>query len=42
MIYDERRRVGEYGLTDGLPEISPPLYNPSLTCQGSSANIGSV
>ena len=42
MIYDERRRVGEYSCfnTDDNEEVSPVHYEPHVLADGSKASIG--
>lgn len=42
MIFDERRKIGEYGTRENLPEISPMKYNPTVTGSGSRANLADL
>ena len=40
MIYDERRRVGEYSMAKLVTEkIGPDSYVPQVTASGSKANL---
>lgn len=44
MIIDAQRKVGEYKKSevDNLPDISPNRYVPTVTAQGSKANLGEL